>query len=146
MRIRFFTGGGNIVKDGVVRNARTEPLFQTDVNVRHEIRVNKDRENYRLVIEGNAINLLNQHAATSYYEYVHPSNHISPARAPRFSGDPQIDWGKLMNGYNYIDALNATGAFAGSAQQIAIPLASRYGLPWTFQTARQFRFALRFVF
>ncbi len=137
---------GNIVKDGVVMNARTEPLFQTDVNVRHEIRVSKDRENYRLVIEGNAINLLNQHAATSYYEYVHPSNHISPARAPRFSGDPQIDWGKVVNGYNYIDALNATGAFAGSAQQSAIPLASRYGLPSTFQTARQFRFALRFVF
>jgi hypothetical protein len=134
----------NIVKDGVAMGARTEPFFQTDLSIRHEIHVNKDNENYKLVFEANGYNLLNQHAATSYYEYVHPSNHISPTRASRFSGDPQIDWGKLMNGYNYMDALNATGAFAGV--QTAVPLASRYGLPWTFQIARQFRFAVRFTF
>jgi hypothetical protein len=134
----------NLVKDGVVMGARTEPFFQTDLSIRHEIHVNKDHEDYKLVFEVNGYNLLNQHAATSYYEYVHPSNHISPTRASRFSGDPQIDWGKLMNGYNYMDALNATGSFAGV--QTAIPLASRYGLPWTFQVARQFRFAVRFTF
>lgn len=49
-----------------------------------------------------------------------------------------------MNGYNYMDALNGTGSFANI--QSAIPLASRYGLPWTYQIARQFRFAVRFTF
>jgi hypothetical protein len=88
--------------------------------------------------------MLNQHAATSYYEYVHPSNHIAPSRDPRFAGDPGFDWGKLMNGYNYMDALNGTGSFANV--QSPIPLASRYGLPWTYQIARQFRFAVRFTF
>ncbi|PYR96603.1 MAG: hypothetical protein DMG12_25885 [Acidobacteria bacterium] len=33
---------GNIVKDGVVTNARSDPYLETDVSVRHEIRVSKD--------------------------------------------------------------------------------------------------------
>jgi len=32
---------GNIVKDGVVTNARSDPYLETDVSVRHEIRVSK---------------------------------------------------------------------------------------------------------
>jgi hypothetical protein len=135
---------GAIVKDGVVMNARSDNFFQTDLSIRHEIHVSKDNENYKLVFEANGLNMLNQHAATSYYEYVHPSNHIAPSRAPRFAGDPGFDWGKLMNGYNYMDALNGTGSFANV--QSPIPLASRYGLPWTYQIARQFRFAVRFTF
>ena len=49
-----------------------------------------------------------------------------------------------MNGYNYIDALNATGAFAGV--QSKLTLASRYGLPQGWQFARNIRLALRFTF
>ena len=81
-----------------------------------------------------------------------PANLINPGRASRFIGDPQTDWGKVMNGYNYIEALNGTGAFSGNipgtttAIQPPLTLASRYGLPQTFQIARQFRFAVRFMF
>ena len=137
---------GNVVKDGVVTNARSNPYLQTDVSVRHEIRVSKDNENQPLVLEGNAYNLFNQHAATSYYQYVIPTNLINPTRPSRFSGDPQTDWNKVMNGYNYVDALNGAGAFGGAAAQIPLTLASRYGLPQTYQISRQFRFAVRFVF
>ena len=139
---------GTIVSDGVLTNARSDPYFQTDLAIRHEIRVSKDNENYKFVIEGNAYNLFNQHAATSYYEYMTPANVglISPTRPKRFSGDPQVDWAKVMSPYNYIDALNGTGAFGGAAAQAPLTLASRYGLPQTFQIARQFRFAVRFIF
>jgi hypothetical protein len=57
-----------------------------------------------------------------------------------------------MNGYDYIAALNGTGAFAGNVPgtttsiQPPLTLASRYGLPQTFQINRQFRFAARFIF
>jgi hypothetical protein len=57
-----------------------------------------------------------------------------------------------MNGYNYIDAVNATGKFAGnvpgttSAIQSPLTLASRYGQPQVFQTARQIRLEARFTF
>jgi hypothetical protein len=135
---------GNIVKNGVTTDARSPAYLQTDLSVRHEIRVSKSNENYKLIIEGNAYNVFNRHKATSYYQFVIPTNLINPTRASRFSGDPQTDWGKVMNGYDYVAALNGTGAFAGVQDKLT--LASRYGLPQTFQIARQFRFAVRFAF
>ena len=69
---------------------------------------------------------------------------VSPSRTSRFPGDPLIDWGKIMNGYNYIDAMNGTGAFAGV--QTKTTLASRYGMPQSFQNARAIRVAVRFTF
>jgi len=69
---------------------------------------------------------------------------INPTRASRFSGDPQVDWAKVMNGYNYIDALNGKGAFAGF--QTPVTLASRYGQPQLFQLARNLRLSARFTF
>src|SRR5262249_33483537 len=128
---------GNIVKDGILNDYRTPAYLQTDLSVRHEIRVSKDNENYRLVFEANAYNLLNQHAATSFYQYLSAmagtsgTNLIAPTRASRFSGDPRLDWGKILNGYNYIDAANATGAFAGV--QSPLTLNNRYGQPQSFQ-------------
>ena len=70
----------------------------------------------RLSFEANVSNLFNQRAATSYYEFAIPTNLINPARASRFPGDLAVDFGKVMNGYNYVDALNATGAFAGTCR------------------------------
>jgi hypothetical protein len=135
---------GTIVKNGVIKDARTDPLLQTDLSIRHEIRVNKNNENQKLVIEGNGYNMFNQHAGTSIYQFVIPTNVINPTRAARFPGDPGTDWGKLMNGYDYVAALNGTSAFSGV--QNPLTLADRYGKPQTYQIARQFRFALRFIF
>jgi hypothetical protein len=79
-----------------VHDARSDVYLQTDLSVRHEIRVSKDHENYKLVVEGNGYNLFNQHAATSYYQFAIPTNLINPTRPARFSGDPQTDWAKVM--------------------------------------------------
>src|SRR5207302_7546938 len=117
---------GNFVLNGVDNNARTDPFIQTDLSVRHEIPVSKSHENMRLTIEAQATNLLNQHAKLAFYEYAVPSNTMAPSRAPRFAGDPGYDWSKLMNGFNYVDALNGTGAFGGGVQA-PLTVASRYG-------------------
>jgi hypothetical protein len=135
---------GSITQNGVVHDARTEPLFQTDLNLRHEFKLNKQRENLRLAFEATAQNLLNQHAAVGYYQFVIPTNLVTPTRPARFAGDPQVDWAKVMSGYNYVDALNGTGSFAGV--QSPLVLASRLGMPQIFQGARNFRFAVRFIF
>jgi hypothetical protein len=135
---------GNIVKSGVDTNARTAPYLQTDLSVRHEMKVSKTHESWRAVLEANGFNVFNQRSAVGYYQFVIPTGLISPSRTSRFSGDPGVDWGKVMNGYDYIAALNATGSFAGV--QAPRTFASRYGLPQIFQTARQFRLAVRFVF
>ena len=134
---------GDIVSGGVVHDARSDNYFQTDLSVRHEIHV---RESMRLVFDVNVNNALNQRSAVGYNEIVIGGSGqlINPTRASRFSGDPQVDWAKVMNGYNYIDALNGKGAFAGF--QTPVTLASRYGQPQLFQLARNLRLSARFTF
>ena len=135
---------GNIVLAGVDKDARTDPLIQTDLSIRHEIPVSKTHEGMRLFFEAQASNLFNQHAKMAFYQFAIPSNTMAPSRAPRFAGDPGYDYGKLMNGFNYVDALNGTGSFAGV--QTPLTLASRYGLAQLFQPARTVRLQVRFVF
>jgi outer membrane receptor protein involved in Fe transport len=132
---------GSISKGDVVNNARTDPYVQTDVNLRHDIPF---QERYRLSFEANIINVFNQRAATVYWENMLGAQLVSPTRASRFPGDPGFDWGKVMNGFNYIDAMNATGAFAGVQNKLT--LANRYGMPQAFQNARTIRVAVRFTF
>ena len=81
----------------------------------------------------------------SVYENMLAGQLVSPTRASRFPGDPGFDWGKVMNGFNYIDAMNGTGAFAGGVQA-KLTLANRYGMPQAFQNARTIRVAVRFTF
>jgi len=125
----------------VINDARTDPLIQTDVNFVHQIPF---QERYRLNFEANFGNIFNQRAAVANYEFVLPTNLVSPTRPTRFPGDPGLDWAKVMNGYNYIDAVNGTGSFAGV--QSPLTLARRYGMPYLFQQARNIRLAIRFTF
>lgn len=135
---------GDIVQTGVDKGARTSPYFQTDAFVRHEFPVSKDHENMRLSFEANVINLFNRRAGVAFNEIAIPTNLINPSRPVRFPGDLGVDFGKVMNGYNYVDALNGRGAFAGV--QAPLTLANRYGLPQVFQAARNIRLAMRFTF
>jgi hypothetical protein len=145
-KANFCATCGDFVVSGVVNNARTPAFLQTDFVLTHRFNLSKSHENYALAFEGNVFNLFNQHSAVAYNENVNGSGGqlVSPTRASRFNGDPQIDWGSLMKGYNYVDALNGKGAFAG--RQAPMTLAGRYGLPTVFQTARQIRLAVRFIF
>jgi hypothetical protein len=136
---------GDFVKGAVIQDARTDNYVQSDISLRHEIPV---KEGMRLAFEVNVINLFNQRAVTAVNEgpVGASSQLISPTRASRFSGDPGVDWGKVMGGYNYMDALNGTGAFGGSAGQAPLTLANRYGLPQVYQGARNLRLSIRFTF
>jgi hypothetical protein len=135
---------GDIVKGDVVKDARTDPLIQTDANLTHHIQVGEGK---KLIFEANVINVFNQRASVAYYEFMIPTASFIPLRSSRFPSDPNYDWGKMMNGYNYIDAMNGTGAFsAAGAIQSKLTLASRYGMPSLFQAARNMRLAVRFTF
>jgi hypothetical protein len=134
---------GTIQLNGIDSGARTDPLIQTDLSVRHEIPI-RGHEGKTLTIEADAFNLFNQHAKEAFYEFAIPSNTLAPSRAPRFAGDPGYNFGLLMNGFNVTDALNGTGAFSGI--QSPLTLASRYGLPQLFQGSRTMRLQVRFTF
>ena len=90
------------------------------------------------------LNALNHRSTLGVAESLLATGTVSPSRASRFSGDPQFDWGKVMNGFNYIDAANATGAFAGV--QSKLTLNQQYGMANAFQSGRSVRLAMRFVF
>jgi len=140
---------GDFVLDHVVKDARTPAYLQTDFQITHEFGVSKAHENLRLRFEAYAYNILNQHSAVAFNENANASTSqlISPIRASRFSGDPQVDWNKIMTSYNYLDALNHSGTFAAPVETgTPMTLASRYGLPTVFQQARQFRLTARFIF
>jgi hypothetical protein len=138
---------GDFVVNNVVKGARTDNFIQSDVTIRHELAV---REGMRLAFEMNVTNLFNHRAAVGFNEIGVGSTAqlISPTRAARFSGDPGVDWVKVMTGYSYVDALNSKGAFAGSLTSTpgGLTLASRYGLPQVYQDARTVRLAMRFTF
>ncbi len=132
---------GDFVVSSIQKNARTAPFIQTDLSIHHEIAVH---EGQRMEFEANVINVFNQRSVQGVYEFAIPTSLINPTRAPRFAGDPQTDWAKVMNGYNYVDALNGAGAFAGV--QTKLTSANRYGMANFFQTGRSMRLAVRFVF
>jgi len=144
--VALFTRGanGSFVSGGVDQGSRTDPFISTDLSARHEILVSKTHEAMRLMIEAQASNLFNQRGKLAFYQFAIPSNTLAPSRAARFAGDPGYDYGKLINGFNYTDALNGTGAFAGV--QSPLTLASRYGLPQLFQPARTMRLQVRLTF
>lgn len=137
------TPGGDFAVDSIVKNARTDPFIQSDVSVRHEVPV---AEGKRMTFEINITNVFNQRGKLGFTEgpVGSGSQLITPKRASRFLGDPGVDWNKVMTSYNYVDALNGAGAFAGV--QSKLTLASRYGLPTIFQMARNMRLAVRFAF
>ncbi len=138
---------GDLVSDGVVQGARTDPYFQTDFSFRHEFPVSRKHENYRLSFEASIFNLFNQHAAVAIAEGPLASGTIKAARSKRFPGDPGFDWNTLMTGYNYASEINQEAkppAQGGLGTNLT--LASRYGLPQVFQGARNMRFMLKFVF
>lgn len=132
---------GSITRGDVVKDARTDALFQTDLNFVHIVPF---QEKYRLQFEANVGNLFNHRSVTAVREQMLATNLVSPTRASRFPGDPGVDWGKVMNGYNYTDAMNGTGSFATA--QSPLTLSRQYGMPNLFQQARNIRLALRFTF
>ena len=161
---------GDFVVSKVIHGARSPAYLQTDLVVTHQFNLSKLHENYRLELSANVYNLLNQHSAVAYNENANGANElISPVRggADRFSGDPHVDWNMAMTSYNYANALNGEGAFGATVQvpcatpgsngcgsngfaptvvQSPMTMANRYGLPNVFQTARQLRLAIRFIF
>jgi hypothetical protein len=127
---------GDYVQGSINHSARTDPFFQTDLNIRHEVKLT---ERYRLGLEANVLNFLNQHSELAVDEFIFADTTnmvITPSRTPRFASDPGFDWNKVMRGFNYTQEVNTEG----------FTLRSRYGHPNVFQTARNFRLAVRFTF
>jgi hypothetical protein len=116
--------------------ARRTPWYtQSDVNVAHSIKVNKNNERQVLSFSANFINLLNQHSVTSYSEGFN-SNFFANSLFP----------GQIFNGASFYQTVE-TG-YNAQAQAVAagMVLNSNYGRPNLWQPSRNIRLGATFTF
>jgi hypothetical protein len=119
--------------------ARRTPWYtQTDFNLSHSIKVNKNNEAQVLSFQASFTNLLNQHSVTSYWEGLN-SNHASSSLFPFSIFGGAAFYQQIETGYNLQSAL-------GQAQNGGVVLSSLYGRPNQWQISRHVRFGATFTF
>lgn len=128
---------------------RTPWFTQTDFNIAHSVKVNKNNEAQVLRFEANFTNLFNQHSVVAYYQGLNSQN-FSSALVPGI--DPSTGAGislasgaflyqTLMGGYNPQQWINGNGGLVQPVTQ-----SSWYGQPQQYQLLRNVRMAVSFTF
>jgi hypothetical protein len=141
------TGTSGNLTFGNPYNRRTPWFYQSDFNLSHEIKVNKNNENQRLGFSVNVINLLNQRAVTAFYGGMNSIYYDNTPLQPNFInfGAGANLYNVLEGGYNPQQWINgATGP--NNATAAANITSSWYGKPFLYQFGRSLRFGARFTF
>jgi len=136
---------------GNVSAQRTPWYTQTDFNISHAIKVNKNNEAQVLTFNATVTNLLNQHAVVSKWQGLNSDYYggslfqysiFAPGGAPFYK--------QVMGGYNPQAQLNAqqTLCAGGAFGDFACPVTmnSEYGAPNEWQFSRSMRFGVTFAF
>lgn len=118
--------------------ARRTPWYtQTDLNVAHAFKVNKNNEHQVLTFNATLTNLLNQHSITSYWgsldSTIYPSA-TYPGGQSIFSGGAFYQ--AAETGYNFQGDFNNSGATSSNL----------YGHPNIWQISRNIRVGAQFTF
>jgi hypothetical protein len=123
---------GNTVL-GNVYAKRTPWYTQTNMNLAHSFKVNKNNEAQQLTFSATALNLLNQHSVVAYWQGLN-SDYVPSAllQFGIFGGAPFYQ--QVETGYDPQAAITAS----------VVPLHSQYGTPNQWQISRNLRLAVRF--
>jgi hypothetical protein len=130
---------------GNIHDARTPMFNQTDLSVSQEFNVSKTSERMKARVSLDCLNCLNNHSPTFIDQNMIRTSGINPAQCgtpgtactPVMADAAGFDYASIMNkGYDYIGLANSQGR----------TLNSRYGMPYGWQTRRNLRFQLTFVF
>jgi hypothetical protein len=127
------TGTGTTL--GNVYSRRTPWYTQTDLNLAHSIKVNKNNEHQVLTLQATLTNLFNQHAIVAYWAGLNSDYSASALFAGNLEGGAAF-YKQVETGYN--PSAQITGQ--------NVPLNSQYGLPNLWQVSRNFRVGARFTF
>jgi hypothetical protein len=120
---------------GTPYERRTPWYTQTDFNLSHSIKVNKNNEHQVLSFNATFTNLLNQHSATSYFEGF-GSNWFNSGLFPFQIFGGASFYQTVETGYNAQAAATAAGLI----------LNSEYGKPNLWQVSRKIRVGAQFTF
>jgi len=125
---------------------RTPWFYQTDFNLSHEIKVNKNNEHQLLGFSVNALNLLNQKSVTAFYGGMNSIYYDNTPLQPNginFGAGADL-YKVLEGGYTPQQWINGgTGTYGPAAANIT---SSWNGKPFLYQIGRSMRFAVRFTF
>jgi hypothetical protein len=136
---------GNTVL-GNVYSRRTPWYTQTDLQVTHAFRVNKNNEAQQLSFSATALNLLNQHAVIA--DWAGLNSQYVPSSFGQYS---------IFNGASFYQQFEtpydpqalinaqAQSCFAGAGFACPVVLNSAYGQPNQWQISRSFRVSARFT-
>jgi hypothetical protein len=124
---------GNTVL-GNVYAKRTPWYTQTNMNLAHSFKVNKNNEAQQLTFSATALNLLNQHSVVAYWQGLN-SDYVPSAllQFGIFGGAPFYQ--QVETGYDPQAAITAS----------VVPLHSQYGTPNQWQISRNLRLAAKFT-
>lgn len=117
--------------------ARRTPWYtQTDFNMSHSIKVNKNNEAQVLSFNATFTNLLNQHAVTSYWEGVNSN----------YDGTPLLPGGfNITQGAAFYQAAETGYNVPAAATAGGVVLNSLYGQPNLWQISRHIRLGATFT-
>lgn len=127
-------GAGNVTL-GTPYARRTPWYTQTDANLSHSIKINKNNEHQVLSFNATLTNLLNQHAVTSYWEGFN-SNFYDTSLFPFQIFNGASFYQTVETGYNAQAAVTAAGLIKNS----------QYGQPNLWQISRKIRLGASFTF
>jgi hypothetical protein len=116
-------------------NRRTPWYTQTDLNLQHSIKVNRNNEHQVLSFTGTFTNLLNQHSATSYWEDFGSNYFFGPLFPFQIFGGAAY-YQTVEEGYNAQAQVTNAG----------VTLNSLYGKPNLWQISRRIRVGAQFTF
>jgi len=126
-------GSGNTVI-GNPYTRRTPWYTQTNLNLSHSFRVNKNNEAQRLSFSATGINLLNQHSVVAYWQGLNTNyNSAGLFELQIFNGAPFYQ--AVETGYNPQAQITSD----------TVPLHSAYGRPNQWQLSRRLRLAATFT-
>lgn len=125
---------GNLVPGPIQYGRRTPAYVQTDANFTHYVKISKDHENRKLGAEVNFYNLFNQHAITGFNEV--PITAATKNKVPVTYNPTGFDFLALTTNFDYTSTINTNGNV----------LSSTYDKPNLFQSARQLRIKVAYMF
>ena len=137
----------NSVDFGSVYSRRTPWFTQTDFNLQHSIKVNKNNEHQVLAFSANFINLLNQRAVTAYWGGFSSNNLASFLTPLGACGTGGATAGcNLFNGAAFYQAAETGYDAQAAATANNVVLNSHYGWPNLWQASRNIRLGAQFTF
>jgi hypothetical protein len=125
---------------------RTPWYYQTDLNLSHEIKVNKNNEHQLLTLTATVPNVFNQRAVTAYYggdNSIYYDNTPLQPNGVNFGNGAQLYQG-LETGYSPQQWINGGTGTYGTAG--AVTPSSWYGQNFRYQYGRTMRFGATFTF